>query len=288
MDNKTSAEENVLKNEQFYNNLYATVNIDDILKKLSNFNGYLDFATKTYTSWAGFYKNDFKNQIAGKKVLELGCGDCLNAAVMAALGAEIVANDISSQPGRIILELNKQYPFKYPIQYIYGDFLKADLHADSFDIISGKNFVHHLTPELEVEFTRKIVRLLKPGGFVRYFEPAQNSKFLDYIRWMIPVPGRPSKLQKKKFAKWKAADPHPDRDNSYRSYLKIGKMFFEETEILPIGSLERFNRIIPQGKFNLKFRQFAFKAEKLIPRKLDILIARSQTITYKKPKKNMA
>jgi len=285
MTNELSSQESQLKNEKFYDSLYSSVAADDILKKLLNYNQYLDYATKTLTSWAGFYKGNFKDVIPGKKVLELGCGDGLNAAIMAALGAEVYANDISSEPGRIINELNNRYAFKHPIKYIFGDFLKADLAEDSFDVISGKNFVHHLTPELEIAFTEKIVRLLKHDGIVRYFEPAENSKTLDNIRWLVPVPGRPSKLQKEKFAKWKAADPHPERDNSYKSYLKIGEKYFGETEIIPIGGLERFNRIIPQGRFNIKFRQFAFKAEKALPGKLNLFIARSQTITYRYPKK---
>jgi len=286
MSNNNTSQESQLKNEKFYDNLYSSVEVNTIVDKLSNLDKYFDFATTTLTSFAGFYMDGLRGKLNGKKVLELGCGDCLNAALMASFGADVVANDISSEPGRIIDELNKRCNFKYPIQYIYGDFLKAELPSDSFDIITGKNFVHHLTPELEVAFTRKIVRLLKPGGFVRYFEPAQNSKLLDDIRWLVPVPGRPSKLQKKKFAAWKEKDPHPDRDNSYKSYQKIGQMFFDKTEVKPIGSLERFNRIIPQGKFNLKFRRFAFKAERFIPKKLNLLIARSQVITYSQPKKN--
>jgi 2-polyprenyl-3-methyl-5-hydroxy-6-metoxy-1,4-benzoquinol methylase len=272
-----------VKNEQFYNNVYSKVNIDSILKKINNKDAFLYSATRTLTSFAGFYYGHFQNQLAGKKVLELGCGDCVNAALMAACGAEVVTNDISAESGRIIEELNRQFAFKHPIKFIYGDFLLADIRENFFDIVAGKNFVHHLTHDQELEFTKKIVLILKPEGIVRYFEPAENSKVLDYLRWIVPVPGRPSILQPKKFTAWKNNDPHPERDNSYRSYLQIGKRFFRETEIVPIGGIERFNRLIPLGNFNLRFRRFAFRVEKLLPRPLNVLIARGQTITYSHP-----
>ncbi|GEO09016.1 class I SAM-dependent methyltransferase [Segetibacter aerophilus] len=283
MENSATWNESQIKNEQFYNDVYSRVNIESVLNKIKNKDTFLDNAVRTYTSFAGFYHGNFKNEIAGKKVLELGCGDCVNVALMAAFGANVTANDISAQSGRIIEELNRQYPFRHPIKFIYGDFLLAEIPPESFDIVAGKNFVHHLTHEQELEFTKKIVNVLKPEGVVRYFEPAENNKLLDTLRWIVPVPGRPSILQKRKFEEWKNKDPHPTRDNSYRSYVQIGNQFFAKTEIVPLGGIERFNRLLPQGRFNFRFRRFALRFETLLPRKFNLLIARSQTIKYSHP-----
>ncbi len=70
MQPNLTSQESVKKNEEFYDKLYSSVNIDRLLKNLANYNEYLNYATKTFTSWAGFYKGDFKNKIAGKKMLE--------------------------------------------------------------------------------------------------------------------------------------------------------------------------------------------------------------------------
>lgn len=43
-----------------------------------------------------------------------------------------------------------------------------------FDIIVGKGFVQHLTNEQEMAFAETNVRILKPNGQTRYFEPAVN------------------------------------------------------------------------------------------------------------------
>jgi SAM-dependent methyltransferase len=264
--------------------VYNNINIQSILNKIENLEEFMADATKTDTSWVGLYQDNFQNQLKGKKILELGCGDCTNAAVMAAYGAQVYANDISQKSGEIIKKLNASYKFESEIKFIEGDFLKSKITSNFYDIIVGKAFVHHLTNEQEIEFTEKIVSILKPNGIVRYFEPAVNSIFLDNLRWLIPVPGRPSKIQRVKFKNWKLNDPHPERDNSSKHYEEIGKTYFEEIKIVPIGSIERFHRILPK-KFNRKFRRFAFRLEKKLPHSINLSITRSHLIEYKYPKK---
>lgn len=275
---------NASKNEIHYDKIYQKVNIENILRKLNNLDTFLQNATTTDTSWVGLYYGNFQDQLKGKKVLELGCGDCTNAAIMAALGAEVYANDISQVSGSIVQKLNDNYTFEKPIQFVFGDFLESNLPSDYFDIVVGKAFVHHLTHEQEIDFTKSIVRILKSDGIVRYFEPAVNSKVLDELRWLTPVPGRPSKLQKEKFAIWKKNDPHPERDNSSKNYRTIGEQYFEKTTIVPIGSIERFHRLLPK-KNNRKFRRIAFKVERCIPHFLNLIMSRSQLVIYKNPKK---
>jgi SAM-dependent methyltransferase len=277
--------QNAIKNEAHYDKLYANVNINGILKKLYNFDRFFEDATKTDTSWVGLYQDELAEKIKGKKILELGCGDCTNAAVMSALGAEVFANDISQVSGSIVEKLNANFDFEFPLTFIEGSFLNAKLKDNSFDYIIGKAFVHHLTIEQEHEFTEKIVQILKPNGVVRYFEPAINNKLLDELRWMVPVPGRPSKLRKKKFKAWMAKDPHPERDNSSKHYKAIGNNYFKKVSVLPIGGIERIHRLLPKGKWNRKFRRWAFKIERLIPNFIHTPIARSQVITYTNPKK---
>ena len=278
------SEKNTVKNERHYDNLYDKVNVKSILNVINNLDEFMSNATRTDTSWVGLYHNNFQAQLEGKKILELGCGDCTNAAVMAAFGAEVYANDISQVSGKIIEKLNDNHKFNIPIKFIEGDFLKSEISPNYYDMVIGKAFIHHLTHEQEIQFTEKIVQVLKKDGMVRYFEPAVNSKFLDELRWLTPVPGRPSKIQRKKFKEWKINDPHPERDNSSKRYKKIGNKYFAQTTIVPIGTIERFHRILPK-KYSKKFRKFAFRAEKYIPNVLNLLLTRSQLIEYRNPKK---
>ncbi len=242
------------QNKLHYDQVYADVNIDKIIRIVYDVDTFLEKVTKVDTSWVCMYYNGFEKELKGKKVLELGCGNCHNAAVMAALGAQVYANDISTMISDVIDKINEAANFDYPIQYINGDFLKADFKEMGFDYVIGKAFVHHLPHDIELAFLKKIQECLQPNGEVRFVEPAVNNKLLDALRWMIPVPGRPSSLQVKKFKAWKLSDPHPDRDNSGKHYKKVGLQFFKEAEIISIGSIERFNRLFPKAKWNRKFR----------------------------------
>ena len=205
---------------------------------------------------------------------------------MAAFGAEVYANDIASASGKIVEELNKNYDFSYPLKFIEGDFLENNLPSDSFDFVVGKAFLHHLTLPLEKLFLKETSRLLKHNGEARFFEPAINSKLLDEVRWHVPVGGRPSKFNKTAFQKWKEEDPHPDRSLSSEHFKKMGKEFFKETEIIPIGTLERFRRIIRSPKFNKRYTKWALRNEKVLPTIINLPFARSQLIIYKKPVKS--
>lgn len=281
-------EENQKKNIEFYNQKYQNIDIEvnGVLKRLNKLRVFLDDSTRTDTSWVGMYQQNFRKKIPGKKILELGCGDCANAAIMAALGAKVYANDIAGKSGEIISQLNKRYKFQDPIEFIHGDFLKVDFQEENFDFVVGKAFLHHLTHPVEKQFFRKIVGLLSEEGEARFFEPAVNNKILDELRWYTPVPGRPSKFDQTAFKKWKENDPHPERDNSSSHFEKLGREFFQEVKIIPLGSLERFHRLWPKKWHPRKFRQVAFKLENKLPKFINSTFARSQTIIYRKKKEN--
>ncbi|MCH4821596.1 class I SAM-dependent methyltransferase [Gramella lutea] len=279
----TSLDKNQIKNKNHYEDLYSDFSIKSILWKLNNLESYLDDAIATDTSWNALYQKDLRNRLKGKKVLEMGCGDCTNAAIMSALGAEVYANDIADASGLIINKLNEQYNFRFPIKFIKGDFLKNDLKAKQFDFVIGKAFLHHLTIPIEKKFLQETAKLLKKDGEARFFEPAVNNKFLDFIRWYIPVPGRPSKFRKNSFKEWKLKDPHPDRSFSSNHWELVGREFFKQVEIITIGSLERFSRIIKKKENKWKFRRWAFKSEKKLPKTINRSFSRSQLIIYKNP-----
>jgi SAM-dependent methyltransferase len=273
------------KNINFYDALYGKKDLNKLFRRLDRFESFLADASVTDASWTAMYLNGFKDELKGKRVLELGCGDCLNAGVMSLLGAEVYANDISQVSGDIVKVLNDKYSFSRPIQFIKGDFLESDLEPDSFDIVVGKAFVHHLTPDQEHAFHRKIVRLLKKDGRVRFVEPAENSALLEKIRFMIPVYERPSVFQREKFAKWKEQDTHPERENTTRYYKEIGNQYYANVQVQVMGAIHRLHRFLPDNTFNRKFRRWAFRMERLLPSSFRLFFARIQTIDYANPLK---
>lgn len=279
-----SEELNKSKNRTHYNQLYSNFNIRNTLHWLNNLEVFLNSALTTETSWFALYQENFKERLKGAKVLEMGCGDCVNAAVMAALGAKVYANDIAEVSGAIITKLNQNYDFTTPIKFISGDFLQNNIKAESFDFVVGKAFLHHLELPLEKQFLKETARLLKPGGEARFFEPAVNNGLLNVLRWYVPVKGRPSKFNVKAFREWKESDPHPERSFSSQHFEEAGKEFFKEIRILPVGSLERFSRLMKWGEARNNYRKWALEKEMSIPYSLNRSFARSQLIVYKNPK----
>ena len=275
--------ETLARNEEHYDEKYKSVNVDCVVRIVKNLESFLEDAIKTDTSWHGLYQNDFAKHIVGKKVFEIGCGDGLNAIIMAKLGAEVVANDISSESGRIILQAAKTLGLNN-IKPLTGDFASISMDSHQFDIVVGKAFLHHLTHEVEDQYMSKIQRILKPGGESRFFEPAVNSLWLDNLRWMIPVSGRPSSLSRKAFAAWKATDPHPIRDNSSSHYLMLGEKYFEDVSVQPIGSIERLCRLLPKGQLNRRYRRWAHRMERRLPMFFRAFAARSQSIIFRNPR----
>lgn len=281
----SSENNNQEKNRLHYEKLYSRHSIKNTLYWLENLDNYLSYTLSTETSWYALYQNNLRERLQGKKVLEMGCGDCLNAAVMAALGAEVYANDIAAASGDIVKKLNNSYDFKHPLKFVEGDFIENTLPSNNFDFVIGKAFLHHLTLPVERLFLKETARLLKKEGEARFFEPAVNNKLLDAIRWHLPTQGRPSKFRRKAFREWKENDPHPDRSFSSQHFEKAGREFFEEVEIIPVGTLERFSKLLPINKRQMVYRQWAYQAEKKLPAKLNLSLARSQAIFCTKPKK---
>jgi SAM-dependent methyltransferase len=269
-------------NKQHYDHTYDEVDVSAIVAKVRNVERFLDDATVTDATWVAMYQGDFRSRLRGARVLELGAGDGLNALVMAALGARVVALDISEVTPRIIADAAGRLGLSGDISALAGDF--ADMHfpRDSFDFVVGKAFLHHLTHEVEDRYLRNSAAVLRPTGEARFMEPAINSRMLDAMRWMVPVPGRPSRLNARAWARYKAQDPHPDRDNSSRHYRVAGLKYFEDVTTIPLGGLERFYRLLPRGDFNRAFRRVAFRAERMLPAAVQSKIAQGQLIIMRR------
>ncbi|MGE0757693.1 MAG: class I SAM-dependent methyltransferase [Pirellulaceae bacterium] len=275
--------DNTAKNTQHYDQRYRSVRVDCIVNIVRGFQVFLDDAVQTDTSWHGFYKHGFAQRLAGKRVLELGCGDGLNALIMASLGAHVVANEISAESMRIVTEAAATLNLSN-VETLLGDFGELSIEERAFDFVVGKAILHHLTHDIEEAYVGKITRILKPTGEARFFEPAVNSRVLDAIRWLVPVPGRPSMLSRKAFAAWKAADPHPDRDNSSAHYRRLGNKYFDKVDIEPIGSLERLCRWMPRKGWSRAYRRWAHRVEVRLPQTFRNFAARSQLIEYRLPR----
>lgn len=254
---------------------------DNFVKKLKNIAQVFKNQQKRILTMRAFYSDGFETQLNGKKVLEIGAGNGLNACFMAHFGAEVSTQDISPESEKNILELKKHLGFS--ISPYSGDLRTLGFNSGSFDLVVGKSIIHHLTHELEEGYFSKMVQLLKEDGAVRFVEPAQNLPVLRQLLLMLPLQGRPSSLQRTKYKKYQDHHPHPVRDNSTAHYLTIGKRYFHEVEVRPYGHEKALGLLMPG--FIRKRMLDTESSQTIFPKWLSLKLAKVQIIEFKKPRR---
>lgn len=124
--------------------------------------------------------------LAGKNLLDVGCGDGLNAVMFAKMGARVTGLDIS--PGAIGVarrraELNG---VSERTTFICAPLEMADLPADQFDIVWGDAILHHVLADLELVLEH-MARACKPSGLLLFSEPVNLANSLRRLRSLIPL-----------------------------------------------------------------------------------------------------
>lgn len=109
-------------------------------------------------------------ELAGKRVLDAGCGMGRFLEVAASEGAEVVGIDLSRSVERAWRETRRR-PHVHLVQ---GDLMRPPFVRESFDAVYSIGVLHH-TPDTQAAF-RSLCPLLRPGGRIaiwvyRSFQP---------------------------------------------------------------------------------------------------------------------
>jgi SAM-dependent methyltransferase len=122
--------------------------------------------------------------IAGQRVLDIGCGSGGNSSLLAARGASVFALDISPD----LLALAAQ---RGRLDHVDGAIapLCASTHAiplpdASVDLVFGNAILHHVDLERTAQ---EIARVLRPGGRAIFKEPVRDSRLVAWGRRLVPL-----------------------------------------------------------------------------------------------------
>jgi 2-polyprenyl-3-methyl-5-hydroxy-6-metoxy-1,4-benzoquinol methylase len=137
-----------------------------------------------------WFNKEFRFQLLGdlrgKRVLDLGCGDGINATLMARFGAQVTGVDIS--PGCV--ELCKQRArlegVEARTQFLCSPLEAVELPEGQFDIIWGDGILHHVIPELDAVM-RQLMTWAKPGALFIFSEPVSLTPWLRKLRKGVPI-----------------------------------------------------------------------------------------------------
>ncbi len=119
---------------------------------------------QAYREWFGIRsEDDFGRYMAGKVVLNAGCGCGRNEYFWGRFPARIVDLDIS--PAIDIARQNWGHDRRF--SFVQADVLKIPYADAAFDVVWSEGVLHH-TPST-VKALRSCVRVLKPGGVILFY-----------------------------------------------------------------------------------------------------------------------
>ena len=124
--------------------------------------------------------------LAGKTLLDVGCGDGHNAVMFAKMGARVTGLDVSPGAVRIARRRAEVNGVSELTTFICSPVETAELAPDSFDIVWADAILHHVLAELELVL-RRLASWAKPSGLLMFAEPVNRANALRRLRSMIPV-----------------------------------------------------------------------------------------------------
>jgi SAM-dependent methyltransferase len=139
-------------------------------------NQFEDFAHRLGMTRALRYVGERSGELAGKRVLDLGCGRGRWVKEYAERGAVVTGVDVSSDAVEL---LRPRFPSHV---FVCGDLAALDLEPASFEIANSVTVLQHLPPESQAEALRRVERALKPGA---YFVLLENISDFD-AAWVFP------------------------------------------------------------------------------------------------------
>ncbi len=122
--------------------------------------------------------------ISGKEILDMGCGEGELGTQLAKLGARVTGVDISPELIQVAKRRAELDGVRERTQFLVCNILESPLPQNRFDIVVCSAVLHHVD-------IRKVLPLLwaslKPRGIAVMIEPLGLSPFLRKLRKLIPV-----------------------------------------------------------------------------------------------------
>lgn len=126
--------------------------------------------------------------IAGKKILETGCGRGVISAELAMRGAHVYLLDVSTEA----LQIAQKYFISKGLNahFIHGDIFDLDLKGAIFDIVWNAGVIEHFEGEDQLRALRNIASIIKIGGFFISFNPFEGARFYKLGKRIAEKKGR--------------------------------------------------------------------------------------------------
>jgi len=174
----------VRREQEFYDGMYARYLRQDLSMTKEGFEqelfqGLLDGGTNRHYE---AYRCAFRvlGEVAGKRVLDFGCGRGMTAVYNAIRGAQVFAFDISEMALVVTRRRAEACGVGRRVHLAKMSAYELAFPDESFDLVLGTEVLHHIT-----EFRqggREIHRVLRSGGKAVFMEPLGNNPLIEFVR----------------------------------------------------------------------------------------------------------
>ncbi len=184
--------------------------------------------------------------LAGKRVLDLGCGVGHFSALLALRGAHVAAVDISERCVAITRERARASGVGQRVETQVMSAYALAFPDASFDLVHGQDILHHLDVD---QAGPAIKRVLRPGGWAVFQENNANNPLLMLARHLCGHFGIP---------KWSTDDEYPLTREEIRV---LGRIFDDAVEVY-YPELEFF-RLVDMKLFGYRNRMVNVGCDRL-------------------------
>ena len=123
--------------------------------------------------------------LQGKTIVDLGCGDGLNTVIMAALGAKVIAIDISDKCLETTSNRICANRLTSNVVLVHGDASAIPVEDGRVDGVLCASLLRHVDSMVAA---RQIRRILKPGGIASFVEQVTGPRWFARFRTILPRP----------------------------------------------------------------------------------------------------
>lgn len=116
-------------------------------------------------------------EVAGRQILDVGCGLGEAAVYFAKQGADVTASDLSGGMLRVTARLAAKHGVS--VKTTQCSATGIPLPDETFDIVYAGNLLHHVDIEPTL---REVHRLLKPGGVFISWDPIKHNPLIKVYR----------------------------------------------------------------------------------------------------------
>jgi SAM-dependent methyltransferase len=174
------------------------------------------------------------------RVLDYGCGHGMAGIVLARMGAQVTAFDLSGDYVREARDRARVNGVR--MTYVQADGERLPFRDGSFDRVWGNAILHHL--RLPVA-GRELRRVLRPGGVAVFCEPWGENPLLNFARNHLPYHGKHRTQDEQPLRRWQVRELEgvfPELELHGHQFFSMVRRVVSSRRVT--ASLERCDRIV--------------------------------------------